>query len=152
MPVPVTLTGLTPREAIADALYRAVESFDKDDTTLFESAFTEDAVFDLAGTVSKGRPAVHAEVFNKVAKLDTTHFITTQRIHLADPAATTASLTASALAQHYPTGQGKNPEAKPLLAGSQYELELVKESSGLWKIKSWVMQIVWADGDWGVFA
>jgi hypothetical protein len=48
MPYPHTLTGLTTREAITDALYRAVLAFDRNDTSLLDSAFAgEDSVFEM---------------------------------------------------------------------------------------------------------
>jgi len=41
---PLTLVSLTPREAISDALYRAVIGFDRNDMTMFDSAFADEDV------------------------------------------------------------------------------------------------------------
>jgi hypothetical protein len=40
----LNLSGLTPREAITDALYRAVIGFDRNDIAAFDSAFVEDVL------------------------------------------------------------------------------------------------------------
>ncbi|PSR83724.1 hypothetical protein BD289DRAFT_435482 [Coniella lustricola] len=144
--------ALAPREAIVDALYRCVNGLDSKDQTLFESAFTNDATFDLNGNVMEGLPAISTCIYDMIAKMDTTHFVTNVRVHIESE--TKASVTATALAQHYHGGQGLEPDAANFLAGSLYWGDLVKDESdgGLWKCTSWRMKTSWGIGDRGVFA
>ncbi|SCU89998.1 LAMI_0E00122g1_1 [Lachancea mirantina] len=150
--LPATLNpALSGREAVLDALYRYLLAFDINDKALFESAFTEDAVFVMDGTVMDGRDAVKAQTFDVLSKLETTHFLTNPRINILD-GDMNAELTCSALAQHYRQGEGKGGSATPLLAGSLYHADLVKsKEDGLWKIKRLDLNVVWGQGDWGVF-
>ncbi|THC98781.1 hypothetical protein EYZ11_001760 [Aspergillus tanneri] len=104
------------RDAIADALYRCVLGLDTGDSALFDSAFTSTATLSMNGRVSEGLPAIHADCFDVIAKLDTTHFVTNIRINIADGGAK-ASMTASALGQHYRGGKGLQPDQTRLLAG-----------------------------------
>ena len=61
--------------------------------------------------------------------------------------ANTASLTANALAQHCPPGKGKEPDAPKFLVGSEYGIDLIRdETDGLWKIKKWVLDVLWRQG------
>ncbi|PYH48910.1 nuclear transport factor 2 family protein [Aspergillus saccharolyticus JOP 1030-1] len=152
MSFPTTLPSLPLREAIVDAVYRFVLSFDTADLALFESAFYPDAVFELKDKVMNGIPAIRAGCYDNVSKLDTTHFVTNVRVNLPDSSETKASVTASALAQHYRTGQGNEPGATRLTSGSLYFVEVEKDdgSDGLWKIRRFKMKIVWTEGDWGV--
>lgn len=142
---------LSGREAIADAVYRCVTSFDTEDEALFKSAFTSDAVFELNGTVMNGLEAIHAQCYGSVSKLDTTHFLTNLRINILEEDSK-AEVTCSALAQHYRTGEGMKPGTTPLLAGSFYWVDLIKDNeAGLWKIKHLKLKSIWGQGDWGVF-
>lgn len=146
------LSALTTREAVADALYRAVLAFDTDDQALLDSALALDAVFDLDGRIMNGLDAIHSECFATVSKLDTTHFISNVRINVVE-GASEASMTASALSQHFRPGAGKTPGATNLMAGSLYFIDLVKdEVDGLWKMKNWKMKLIWSNGDWGVMS
>ena len=150
MALPTSLSSLGVREAITDALYRGVLGLDTNDKALFDSAFTQDASFDLNGSVMSGLEAIHTGCYDTISKLDTTHFISNVRVNVRD-GDSTASMTTSALAQHYPHKQGTEPGAKRLLTGSLYFLELVKDDKdGLWRIKDWKLQLIWAEGDWGV--
>jgi len=73
MSLPHLLTSLTEREAVTDALYRAVESFDTHDISIFDSAFVAaDAVFDLNGTVINGTDTIRTGILAKVGPMDTT--------------------------------------------------------------------------------
>ncbi|RFU29579.1 hypothetical protein B7463_g6765, partial [Scytalidium lignicola] len=142
--------ALSTREAIADALYRCVLGFDTADTVLFDSAFTQDASFAINGKVSKGLPAIYTDCFNRISKLDTTHFISNIRINISD-GGSEASMTASALSQHYRSAKGMEAGQTRLMAGSLYWVDLVKvETDGIWKIKDFKMKTTWAEGDWGV--
>lgn len=64
---------------------------------------------------------------------------------------TKASVTASALAQHYRSGQGNEFNASRLPNGSLCVLGVVKdEKDGLWKIMSWGINLILTEGDLGV--
>jgi hypothetical protein len=146
---PITLPSLTTRDAITDAIYRVVIGLDINDSALFDSAFVpgKDTSFDLNGTVSSGPDAIRENIFVPIGPLDTTHFISNVRVELKD-GAETAYVTASALAQHYRVGEGLVPDAKRLLSGSLYFVDVVKDGSdGLWRTKTFKMKIVWMEGD-----
>ncbi|OOF91940.1 hypothetical protein ASPCADRAFT_210834 [Aspergillus carbonarius ITEM 5010] len=153
MSIPITLQApsLDAREAIVDALYRTVLSFDTGDVALFNSAFYPDATFTLGDNVMKGRQSIHDNSFVNIAKLDTTHFINNVRVSLVDGTENKATITASALAQHYRAGEGNKPDATRLMSGALYFVDVEKdEGDGLWKVRNWVMKLVWTEGDWAV--
>lgn len=146
---PAALQSLSVREAVTDAIYRAVLGLDTDDIALFDSAFAPDGKFEIVGRPVKGQghDELHKSVFNFISELDTTHFISNVRVEVKD-GANTAYMTASALAQHYRPGEGNKPDTKRFLAGSQYWMDLVKvETEGLWKIADWKSKVVWSEGD-----
>ncbi|KAE8374908.1 hypothetical protein BDV26DRAFT_299983 [Aspergillus bertholletiae] len=150
MSYPITLSSLTTREAITDTLYRCVTGFDTADTALFDSAFTKDAIFDLNGRLLEGLESIHKDCYDKVSKMDTIHHISNVRVNMKE-GESKASLTASALAQHYRLGEGLQSGTPYLLAGSLYSLDVVRDDEdGLWKITHWKLKIIWAEGDWGV--
>ena len=150
MALPSSLSSLSVREAITDAIYRAVLGLDTGDKALFDSALTQDANFDLNGNVMVGLDAIHAGSYHLISKLDTTHFISNARVNVRD-GDSTASMTASALAQHYRHKEGIEVGATSLMTGSLYFLDLVKDDKdGLWKIKNWKLQLIWAEGDWSI--
>ncbi|KAL1859959.1 hypothetical protein Plec18167_006430 [Paecilomyces lecythidis] len=149
---PQVLSSLTPREAITDALYRAIIGFERYDVPLFNSAFAnEDVYLEMrAGDeirAMQGLSNIKAQVLDHIGPMDTTHMLSNIRIDVKD-GADTASLTAYALAQHCPPGRGREPDGPKFLAGGEYWIDLAKdESDGLWKIKKWVLDIVWRQGD-----
>ncbi|KAK9323677.1 hypothetical protein V1517DRAFT_88767 [Lipomyces orientalis] len=150
MALPSALPSLSVREAITDALYRGVIGLDTADVALFDSAFTEDAILDINGNVLDGLEAIHTGCYDFIAKLDTTHFITNVRVDVKD-GESTASLTASVLAQHYRHKQGREPGATCLMTGGLYFVDCVKDDQdGLWKITHWKLQSIWTEGDGGV--
>ncbi|OQD78974.1 hypothetical protein PENANT_c068G08895 [Penicillium antarcticum] len=124
-PIPAALPSLTTREAITDTLQRIVLAFDTNDKTLFESSFVTDAVFDLDGHVLNGLDEICNQSFDIVSKLDTTHFISSLRLNYVE-GASTASMTASALSQHYRQNTGKIPGATNFTCGSLYHLDVVR--------------------------
>lgn len=144
--LPAKLGGvLTDREAVADALYRVVLSFDHADEELLLSAVTEDISAELGSTISaKGIPEFKAVVFDRVARLDTTHLPTNVRVHMES--ATTAKATCSAITQHARPGRGFEPGPHRFLGGGTYLCELVKDGD-LWKVRNWKANILWVDGD-----
>ena len=147
--LPATLPGLTDREAITDTLYRAVLSFDHADEALLLSAITEDIVFEMLDTSTKGIQELKAAVFDRVSKIDTTHFLSNIRISIEST--TTAKVTCSALAQHVRPGKGFEPGPNKFTSGALYLCDVVKIDD-LWKIKSWTANIVWVDGEPSVMA
>ncbi|KAI1390861.1 uncharacterized protein F4822DRAFT_394651 [Hypoxylon trugodes] len=150
MSVPTSLPGLNVRESITDALYRAILGFDLEDSALFDSAFIPEATFDLNGRLMTGLKAIHTDCYDNVSKMDTTHFMSNIRVNYKD-GESTASMTASSLAQHYRRGEGTKPDATRLLGGGLYFLDLVKDTKdNLWKITHWRAKIVWTEGDYGV--
>ena len=151
-----SLTGLTTREAISDALYRAVLGIDTNDLSLFKSAVVDLQEFSFqmnGGAEMKGEDAIMGGMFNFVGPMATTHSISNIRIEVKDDVATTASMTANAVARHQRQGTGEDPTAPHLTAGGIYTVDLVKDSSdGLWKMKKWVLNTIWRDGDASVMA
>ncbi|KAI0476296.1 hypothetical protein GGR56DRAFT_463544 [Xylariaceae sp. FL0804] len=147
--LPAQLPGsLTDREAIADALYRAVLSFDLQDESLLRSAVTEDISAETPAGPAEGIDQVRAMVFDHVSKLRTTHFVTNVRVAVEGPAA--ARATATVQAQHCPAGDGPaGPESPKFTSGAFYLTELVKVGE-LWKIKDWKSNFIWFDGDQSV--
>jgi len=144
--LPAQLPGpaLTDREAVADALYRAVLAFDHADEALLRSAVTEDIVMEMVGMSARGIPEIKAAVFDRVSKLDTTHFITNVRVAL--DGASTATVTCSAIAQHVRPGKGFEPGPNKFTSGGLYLCDAVKVGE-VWKLKTWKAKIVWVDGE-----
>ncbi|KAF5700340.1 hypothetical protein FMUND_14372 [Fusarium mundagurra] len=148
--LPAELTGgLTEREAIGDALYRAVLAFDHADEALLLSAITEDIDAEMPGSTAHGIAEFKAAVFDRVSKLDTTHFLSNVRINITS--SRTATATCSALAQHVRPGQGVDPSSAKFTSGAFYACEMVKVGD-LWKMKAWKANIIWLDGDPTVLA
>lgn len=148
MSYPATLPSSSTHEAMNDALLRAVLAIDTNDIDLFKSAISDPdtAVFEMNGNATTGLDAIINGMFNTVGPLDTTHFLTNTRIVAENN--NTAIITCSALAQHYRTGEGLQPETDRLLSGSLYRVDIVKDGEdGLWKIKKWSMKLVWVEGD-----
>ena len=92
--LPAQLPGaITDRQAITDALYRAVLAFDHADESLLLTALTEDIAAEMPGSSAKGIPEFKAAVFDRVSKLGTTHFISNVRVSI--DSATTAKASAT---------------------------------------------------------
>ena len=151
MSFPTTLPYLNDREAIEDTLYRCVLGLDTGDVSLFNSAFSPDVTFELMGNVMNGLPAIHADCFEKISNLDTTHHLSDIRVNLEGLANGTASVSVSAIAQHYRSGEGNKPETTHLLSGAFYFFDVVKDKE-VWKVKHFKAKMIWTEGDWGVFA
>ena len=150
--LPAKLPSLSTREAIADAAYRCALSFDTGDMDLLESSFTQDAVFNLNGSVMSGITEIRAGCLDRVSRLDTTHFVNNIRIS-HEEGNLAATLTASALAQHYRAGEGIKPNAFRFLGGSFWWADLVMdETDGLWKAKKFRLKVVWAEGNRAVMS
>lgn len=148
-PVPVTLTALSPREAVADALHRCVLGIDSNNRDLFESGClkTESMTVVAGPTTIEGWTAI-SEFFRKVFVLVTTHVTSNMRIELKEDGADTASMTAHALAYHVRPDDALRPEDTSYTASCLYFIDLVKDGDdGLWKIKKWEIKIQWTTGD-----
>lgn len=148
---PHTLHHLTPREAIADALYRALLGFDHHDVGIFNTAWlSDDVTLSLNGDVVTGLPTIRSRFLETVGPMDTTHMTSNVRIQIHDGAVTeTASLTAYAVATHALPGKGCEVGAVKFTSGSEYSLQLVKDvKDEVWKIKRWDMKLIWTEGDY----
>ena len=148
MSYPHTLTSLSPSEAITDALYRALIGLDRNDISIFNSAFAgEDVSLAVGDRMINGLSTIRTQILDHVGPMDTSHMVSNVRVDVKD-GANTASLTANALAQHCPPGKGKEPDAPKFLVGSEYRIDLIRdETDGLWKIKKWVLDVLWRQGD-----
>ena len=156
MSYPSFLPNLNTKEAITDALYRAVIGFDHNDISIFDSTFAgEDVLFELNLGVNEkrtinGLSALKAQVLGRVGPMDTTHMISNIRVNHKE-GEDTASMTAYALAQHCPPGRGKEADGPKYITGGEYAIDLVKDhGDGMWKIKKWVCEIIWTQGDHSV--
>ncbi|KAL6787318.1 hypothetical protein J3E68DRAFT_165112 [Trichoderma sp. SZMC 28012] len=141
---------LTDREAIADAVLRAVKGLDRYDAALFDSAFaSEDVTLEVPHRNMKliGLSDIRKNMLDSLGPLDTTHMISNIRVQVEN-GADAASLTAYALAQHCPAGKGKDPESPKFLVCGEYSIDLKYDGlDGLWKIKRWMLDVIWTQGD-----
>lgn len=148
---PHTLSSLSTREAITDALYRACIGLDRHDVSILDSAFAgEDVSIELRGDDTMtfdGLSNIHAQLLDHVGPMVTTHMVSNVRVDVTE-GADTASLTAYALGQHCPPGKGKEPDAPKFLVCGEFWIDAVKDKGdGLWKIKKWILDIIWRQGD-----
>jgi len=142
------LTGLSPREAVADALQRWALGFDNNDRDMVASAMVKDEDTSLAigPRIIQGWSAIN-ENLAVIFRLVTTHYITNIRVELKD-GADTASLSAHAQAFHIRPDDALKKEDTAYTSGSLYFIDLVKDSTdGLWKIKKWEIKLLWTTGD-----
>ena len=147
---PLSLASLTQREAIADAMYRALIGCDQNDIALFNSAWAgEEVVFEIHDDDKKVMPGlsvIRKHVLDRVGPMDTTHNVSMVRVDVKD-GADTAFLIATSLAQHSPPGRGREPDGPKYTVGGQYSIDLIKDDAGEWKIKKCVLNVVWSQGD-----
>ncbi|KAH8163420.1 hypothetical protein CIB48_g4818 [Xylaria polymorpha] len=151
MTYPIALPLLTPSEAVTDPIYRALLGIDKYDVAMFNSAFVGDnlhfEIRDKNTNVIESVSAWRKELLEHIGPMDTTHMLSNVRVYVEE-GSNNASLTASIMAQHALPGQGKDPSSPKFLVGAQYEVDLVKDGAdGLWKIKTWLVDIIWSQGD-----
>jgi hypothetical protein len=144
----VTLTALSPREAIADALHRCVLGIDTNNQDLFGSGcLKNESMAIVAGPIALDGWTAISEFFQRVFVLVTTHVISNIRIEVED-GADTASMTAHAISYHIRPDDALKPEDTSYTASSLYSIDLVNDTDdGLWKIKKWEMKILWTTGD-----
>jgi hypothetical protein len=144
----VTLTSLTPREAVADALHRCLLGIDSNDKALFESGcLTNETMTVIAGPMTiDGWTAIN-KFFARVFALVTTHITSNIRVELED-GADTASMTAHALSYHVRQEDALKTEDTSYTASSLYCIDLVRDGKdGMWRIKKWNIRIQWTTGD-----
>jgi hypothetical protein len=148
MAQPKILTGLTPREAVADTLHRCILGIDTNDRDLFESTWLRDeSAKVVAGPYTMDGWNAINEFWARVFTVTTTHFLTNIRVELKD-GADTAHLTAHAIAYHIRPDEAFTLEDTSYTAGTLYFIDLVRDASdGLWKIKKWEIKIQWTTGD-----
>jgi hypothetical protein len=148
---PHSLSGLTVREQISDCLIRACLALDAYDRPLWDSAWATSSPVSLVvnGRVMQGKEAVDHDCFDVAGPLDTQHLLSGVRIDVKE-GAHTARLTCNALNQHFRPGEGLKTGAEHLMAGSVYEVEVVKEDSGEWRMKTWKLNLRWSQGSWAV--
>lgn len=143
-----TITPLTPREAVADALYRCTVGIDTNDWDLFESAcLTNEDMTVVAGPINiTGWNAIR-DFFKRVFVLVTTHITSNIRVELED-GANAASMTSHAIAYHVRPDDALKLEDISYTASCLYYIDLIKDSDdGLWKIKKWDLRVLWTTGD-----
>lgn len=144
----ISLTSLSPREAVIDAVYRFVAGIDDNNAELYESALLKgkDTCFIVGETRIEGTDTVDEYIYKNIFPLKTTHHITNFRVDLTDE--NTAALACTAIAYHWRAVEAFEPDSKPYTTGGLYFIDLVKDrSDGLWKIKKWTLKLNWAQGD-----
>lgn len=120
---PPSLSGLSEREAISEALYRAAIGSDYHDAELFSSAWTgEDVSMELHDDNKRVLPnlsLIRTHVLDKVGPMDTTRNIGMVKVNVK-PGADTATLTATSTAVQSSPGKGRDPEGPntPLAAST----------------------------------
>lgn len=134
-----------------DALLRVVLGIDTNDLDLFKSGFFDydNSIFEMNGNAMVGLDAINKGMFANVGPLETTHFITNTRV--VEEETDTATITCSALANHFRPGEGLQPDSQKLLSGSLYRVDVAKKD-GLWKVKKWSMKLIWIEGDSSIVA
>ncbi|KAJ9654658.1 hypothetical protein H2198_006325 [Neophaeococcomyces mojaviensis] len=145
----VTLTSLSPREAVADALHRCIIGIDDNNPTMFESACVKnESISILVGdNTIQGWTAVNEYMSKKIMPLRTTHFISNIRVDLKDHA-DTASMTAHAIAYHTRPEDAFKPENISYTTAGLYFMDLIRDGDdGLWKIQKWKLKLQWTEGD-----
>jgi hypothetical protein len=145
------LASLSPREAMVDAMTRALVACDRNNTALFNSAWAgEDVAFEINDGDKKvllNLALIRMHILDRVGLMDTTHNISNIRVDVKD-GADTALLTATSLAQHCPPGRGREPDGPKYLVGGEYSADVIKDNAdGVWKIKKWALRVIWAQGD-----
>ncbi|KEY63858.1 hypothetical protein S7711_10045 [Stachybotrys chartarum IBT 7711] len=151
---PHILTSLTTREAIIDALGRALSGVDRNDVDLFNSAWAgSEASFEIDDGEKKVLPSldfIRTHVFDKVGPMDTTHSVSNIRVRVDDGAAV-ASFTACSMAQHCPPGRGKEPNGPKYLVAGEYSADVIKDNEdGVWKLRKCALKVSWVQGDLSV--
>lgn len=151
-PAPVALQSLTTREAITDAVLRALWGIDTNDHALWTSAWIRDkaaATFSFNGAAMIGMDAIDDGIFKRIGPAATTHAISNVRVDVPE-GADTAYLTAYQLAQAYRAGEGRDLKSEHFQEGALCAVDLVADGE-VWRIRKWAVEAVWCDGQPSVF-
>jgi hypothetical protein len=143
-------SSLTPREAVVDCVTRLITALDFNDVKVFRNEFIgENAIMELNGSASKtleSLSSIVTNVFDLIGPMDSTHMMTNVRVDLKE-GADDATFTSFVLAQHCTAGKGKDPAAPKWLVGGSYTVALVKDAQDEWKVKKFVVDVIWNQGD-----
>ncbi|KAK3690573.1 hypothetical protein B0T22DRAFT_463896 [Podospora appendiculata] len=149
LPVIISPPSHSDREAITDCIHRLILGLDTNDSELFDSALAEDAKWELHIKTLQNRQEIHEQSYDTdIVKLDTTHYVTNIRIHMAD-SGSEASVSTMYEAHHYRGGRGTIPGAARYSTGGVYFLRLVRDAddAGGWRINYMKMKPIWTEGD-----
>jgi hypothetical protein len=152
MKVPTVLSHPSPsdRDAITDCVHRLMLGMDTNDSEVFDSALAPDAKWELHIKTLEGRQAIHDQCYDSdIVKLDTTHYVTNIRIHVAE-SGSEASVSTLYEAHHYRGGRGTIGGAARYSTGGVYFMKMVKDQTwadGVWKINFMKMKPIWTEGD-----
>ncbi|KIW06829.1 uncharacterized protein PV09_02509 [Verruconis gallopava] len=151
---PISITGLSPRDAVIDALHRSILAIDSGDVALFQTCMfnSPETTFKIVGgRTVQGSKAIEEHMVNTILPLSTLHSVTNIRVSFPNSnpeEAKEARLTANAIAYHYRPEDAFKPEHLSFTTGGMYDIEMLKdESDGLWKAKTWTLKLNWTEGD-----
>jgi septum formation inhibitor-activating ATPase MinD len=134
--------------SVVETLYRFAAGIDLQDSFLFASAFTENAVSDFrpAGTkagfeypVLEGRDKIVATLLEALSHVDTTHSVSNPRASINGDK---AQLDALVEAQHVL----KIDPSRHYLMKNRYDVEMVKQGD-IWLIERVTVDNIWRTGE-----
>jgi septum formation inhibitor-activating ATPase MinD len=134
--------------SVVETLYRFAAGIDLQDSVLFASAFTENAVSDFrpAGTkagfeypVLEGRDKIVATLLEALSHVDTTHSVSNPRASINGDK---AQLDALVEAQHVL----KIDPSRHYLMKNRYDVEMVKQGD-IWLIERVTVDNIWRTGE-----
>jgi hypothetical protein len=152
MKVPMALSppSAADRDAITDCIHRLMLGMDTNDAELFDSALAQDAKWELHIKTLNNLDEIHEQCYDSdIIKLDTTHYVTNIRIHVAD-GGSEASVSTLYEAHHYRGGRGTVAGTHRYSTGGVYFMKLIKDkvnADGAWKINYMKMKPIWTEGD-----
>jgi hypothetical protein len=148
MTYPLSVSGLSTREQITDTIIRAGLGLDSNNKALWESAWAahQNISLDIDGNILKGLEQLNSGCFDTIGAMDTQHLVSNIRVDVKE-GADIAHVTANVLAQHYRAGEGQVLGADRMLAGATYDVMVVKEESGEWKVMTWALRTIWKEGN-----
>lgn len=149
----LSLSALTDRAAITDALHRYTAGLDLNDADLLASSLTADATVDLGPAMRRigydfpplhPRENVVAALIAAVGPLDTSHAISNVRSAVQGD---TATVHAYAQAQHFKPGVGSDPAVtRHAQMMNRYTATMVRDGDE-WRIRHLDIANAWFDGD-----
>jgi hypothetical protein len=143
----ITLGSLSSREAVTDALYRAIHGIDTNDHALLSSACVQDSTMTMTiGSIKIEGWSAMNEYLQRIFKLVTTHITSNVRVQI-DEGRETARLNCHAIAYHMKPDDAMKMEDCSYTVGGLYDVGLVKGDDGLWRVRTWDLKILWTTGD-----